>query len=1037
VRDENIGDGLPPAGATIVAPSETEVPVNGLCRFLTVAVLLGAGAGTWVRADAPRDSGQSAPAFPFPVQRTQLDNGLTVMSVAYDSPGVIAYYTVVRTGSRNEVEPGLSGFAHFFEHMMFRGTPRFSEQKYNQALKALGADSNAFTTDDWTCYHITASAAALETIVDLESDRFQNLKYDEAGFQKEARAVLGEYNKSASSPMLLLDEKMQDTAYTTHTYKHTTIGFLQDIKDMPNQYEYSLKFFDRWYRPENCIVLVVGDVAHDKLVSLTRKYYGNWKRGNTQIDIPQEPPQTAEKKLDLKWKGQTLPMLYIGYHAPGFDARSREIAALDLLAEAMFSETSPLYRKLVLQERKVQQLMAGAYFHRDPTLFTIMVRLTDQKHIDAVRAECYRTLDEAARTPIAADRLADVKSHLRYQFAMQLDTPDAVARTLGEYLQLSGEPRSVNDMYATYDATTAEDIRAAARKFLVPTNRTAITLTVEEPAGKAAGGGPARVRLPDVARALLPVAELAGSPVTDATGKKAGATEPFAPLASHSRDSGVCRAADESADLRSAAAPQAVASTVLLNPKSPLVALRVAFRVGSKDDPRGKEGLAALTARLIAEGGSTRFSYDQILEKLYPMAGRIDGNSDKELSLFTGDVHRDKLTDFYGLFAEMILSPRFDPEDFERLREEQLNYVSKLLRGNDDENLGKWTMQLALFDRHPYGHVDAGTVAGLKAITLEDVKQFYRRHYTAARVQLGVAGGADDEFVTRLKTDFGKLPSGGPASASELPKPHTPRDLEITIVSKDCIATAISIGFPLGLTRADDDFYALAVANSALGEHRTFNGRLMQNMRGKRGLNYGDYSYIENFIQHGGSTFPIPNVPRRQQHFSIWIRPVPHDKAVFALRQAVRELDRMVEKGLSEEDFESTRNFLLNYSKLWVQTASRRLGYEMDGAFYGRASLVTELDRRLPKLTCAEVNAAVRRHLQSRNLAVAMVTRDAESLRQAILSGEPSPLVYDTQGTPQEILDEDKLIEKYPLRVNRDRIRIVPVERMFEGGNGP
>ena len=138
------------------------------------------------------------PIFPFPIQQTTLDNGLSVISVPFDSPGIIAYYTVVRTGSRNEVEKGLSGFAHFFEHMMFRGTQKYPQEKYNDVLKSLGADSNAFTTDDWTCYHMTIPASALATAVEIESDRFENLKYDEPSFQKEARDVLGEYNKGAS-----------------------------------------------------------------------------------------------------------------------------------------------------------------------------------------------------------------------------------------------------------------------------------------------------------------------------------------------------------------------------------------------------------------------------------------------------------------------------------------------------------------------------------------------------------------------------------------------------------------------------------------------------------------------------------------------------------------------------------------------------------------------------------------------------------------------------------------------------------------------
>ena len=233
-------------------------------------------------APANRRRPHFKPVFPYPVQKTTLDNGLTVMSVPFDSPGIIAYYTVVRTGSRNEVEKGLSGFAHFFEHMMFRGTEAFPARKIQRRAQVAGGRFQRLHQRRLTCYHMTIPATALATAVEIESDRFQNLKYDEPSFQKEARAVLGEYNKSASSPFLKLNEAMQNTAYTTHTYKHTTIGFLADIKDMPNQYAYSKIFFDRWYRPENCTIIVAGDVKHDELVALVKQYYGGWKRGRAE-----------------------------------------------------------------------------------------------------------------------------------------------------------------------------------------------------------------------------------------------------------------------------------------------------------------------------------------------------------------------------------------------------------------------------------------------------------------------------------------------------------------------------------------------------------------------------------------------------------------------------------------------------------------------------------------------------------------------------------------------------------------------------------
>jgi zinc protease len=476
------------------------------------------------------------------------------------------------------------------------------------------------------------------------------------------------------------------------------------------------------------------------------------------------------------------------------------------------------------------------------------------------------------------------------------------------------------------------------------------------------------------------------------------------------------------------AAPQ-VKTTALSAPSSPLVAFRFVLRAGSQDDPPGKEGLAALTAAIVAEGGTKSLTYDQVLAAFYPMAAALDAACHKEVTVFSGVIHRDNLRAYIPLATEMIAQPRVAPEDFERLRNEALDYVTKSLRGNNDEELGKWTLQVELYKGHPYGHPDRGTAQGLQAITLDDVKQFHRVHYSRETLDVGMAGGFDGRDSRLVEDGLGPL-SQSRVDVPALPEPRRPKGLEITIVEKPADATAISIGFPIDVTRRDDDFYALAVADSYLGEHRTFNGKLMQDLRGKRGLNYGDYSYIEDFIQAGGTTFPVPNNPRRQQYFSIWIRPVPGDKAVFALRAALWELDRLLERGMSQQAFEETRAFLLNYSKLWVQTLSRRLGYEIDGQFYGRKDLVTELADRLPKLTLDQVNAAVRKYWKTDGMKVAIVARDAAGLKELLTSGKPSPISYDTQGTPEDILTEDKEIASFPLR--DVSVRIVPVEQMFE-----
>jgi zinc protease len=368
----------------------------------------------------------------------------------------------------------------------------------------------------------------------------------------------------------------------------------------------------------------------------------------------------------------------------------------------------------------------------------------------------------------------------------------------------------------------------------------------------------------------------------------------------------------------------------LPSPKSPLITLRLVFQVGAADDQPGKEGQADLTAALLGEGGTIKRSWSEVLNALYPMAGEIQTYGDKDAFVFTGTVHQDNLDRFADLLAEQILIPRFSIEDFTRLRQEALDAITKGLRGNDDENLGKQALGTLLYEGHPYGHPTRGTVAGLTSITLDDVKAFYAQHFTQDRMLLGIAGGYPESFPDAFAARFTVLPEHGKPRA-KLPPPPERNGMELLLVEKPSLGSAISMGHPIEVTRNDDDFYPLVVAASYLGEHRTFNGVLMLNMRQKRGLNYGDYAYVENFIQEGGTTFPLPNIPRRQQHFEVWLRPVPPASAGFAIRQAIYETDKLIRKGIPAAGFEATRAFLLNYINLWAQDGSRRLGYRTSG----------------------------------------------------------------------------------------------------------
>jgi zinc protease len=426
---------------------------------------------------------QQREVFPYHVDMKDFPNGLKLVGVRFDSPGLAAYYSVVRVGSRHEVEKGRSGFAHFFEHMMFRGTEGYPEARYNEVLRSMGADSNAYTSSDRTVYHILASSRSLPKIVEIESDRFQNLKYSKEQFEKEAGAVLGEYNKSAVNPFTGLFEKLQDTAYDVHPYEHTTIGFLEDIQAMPGMYDYSLEFFRRFYRPEYVTLLVVGDYDWEALSSLVERYYGEWERGEYVARIPQEPPQTAPREASVEWPSPTLPLLAIAFKAPAFSDQSIDMPGLDVLSQVHFGETSPLYQSLVIEKQWVDFVSAGATDQADPPLFTIFTRVRETERLEEVRKAILDEVDRIGRELPDEKKLEATKSHMKYAFLLRSDTADSIANTMAHYLSLTNDPATVNKVYSLYDRVTAADVRDLARKYLRAENRTSVTLTQAPGAG--------------------------------------------------------------------------------------------------------------------------------------------------------------------------------------------------------------------------------------------------------------------------------------------------------------------------------------------------------------------------------------------------------------------------------------------------------------------------------------------------------------------------------------------------------------------------
>ncbi|MDC0709494.1 pitrilysin family protein [Stigmatella sp. ncwal1] len=439
-------------------------------RKLLLFLLLSAAVPSAAQPKAPE-------AFPYPVKTDRLPNGLTVVRVPFHSPGLVAYYTVVRVGSRNEVEPGKTGFAHFFEHMMFKGTKKHPEGERERLLATYGFNDNAFTTDDFTVYHSYGPTAGLDALIELEADRFRNLEYAEPSFRTEALAVLGEYHKNEANPWLRMEERLLGTAFQQHTYRHTTLGFYEDIKAMPEAYAYSRSFFERWYTPDNTLLFIVGDFQDGEVLAGIREHYGPWNRKVAQVPIPAEPPQKEKRTVSVEWPSSTLPRQVLAWHTPAASLTTPSAAIQSVLSDYLVGATSPVYKELVLDKQLVESIGSGFSPHRDPSLFSLHATLKAEEGRPAAEAVLTRAIQELASGKVDTARVQAIQSNIRYSLLMNLEAPDEVAGQLAWYAGIFGSPDALSRHLQNVARVQPEQLVSFAKRYLVETNLTVLTLT--------------------------------------------------------------------------------------------------------------------------------------------------------------------------------------------------------------------------------------------------------------------------------------------------------------------------------------------------------------------------------------------------------------------------------------------------------------------------------------------------------------------------------------------------------------------------------
>ena len=470
--------------------------------------------------------------------------------------------------------------------------------------------------------------------------------------------------------------------------------------------------------------------------------------------------------------------------------------------------------------------------------------------------------------------------------------------------------------------------------------------------------------------------------------------------------------------------------SVTLPGKGAVVDVRIVFTTGAVKDPPGKSGLARLTASMLAGGGTKELTYRQLTDAFFPLAAGLSSQVDQEMTVFAGATHVDNLDAYYKLVRAMLLEPGWREDDFRRIKDQAVNAIKVGLRGSNDEELGKEVLYSTLYAGTPYGFYSQGAVSALESITLDDVKQFYKQHYAQSNLILGLAGGYPATFLATLRKDFAALPEKDETPLPKITLANIERS-KMLIVEKTTSPVAFSFGYPIDVKRGDPDYPALLLMQSYFGPHRMSSGRLFQRIREIRGINYGDYAYIEYFPRGMFQFQPDPNIVRRNQIFQIWIRPAEAPAAVFTLRLAAYELDKLVKEGIPAEDFDRTKAFLTKYLDVLTSTKSAELGYAIDSLYYGIPAYGQYVKSAVAKLTRDQVNAAIKKHLRPDRMQIVAISDHATALKAQILDEAPAPIQYNSP-PPAAVLEEDKTVAKWKLGLRPEDITIVPVAEIFQ-----
>jgi zinc protease len=802
------------------------------------------------------------------VEAYRLPNGLKVALHRDSTVPRVAVCVAYHVGSKNE-RPGRTGFAHFFEHMMFRGTEHVPN--YDVPLHEAGADSNAFTSEDMTVYFETVPSDFLERALYLEAERLAFLPsaLDQAKFDTEREVVKNERRQTVDNvPYGRSEEALLAAVFPAgHPYSWSVIGSMKDL-DAASLDDLK-RFFLEFYHPGNAALCLAGDFDPDQAKQWIATYFGPLAKGPSPPSVKAPATSPHEASLVLSDAVQ-LPRLYWSW--PTVAADHPDDPALDLLGSILTDgDASRLERSLVRDRRVAKDVTADADSKEIAGRFTIEATAAEGHTIDEVASALAEELQKLRDQPATAGELAGALAKYEKHTYSGLKAPLGRAMTLAIGFAERNDPNWYRTEFARHFRVTTDDLQRVAAQYLTPEK---VSLVVR-PAG------------PDE----KPTAMIEVGPL--ASGDKEPMVLERAPA--HGPDWSKLPGPSQPQAFR----PPSFRRTTLSNGLDvwvaswrtlPLVSMRLLVPAGAADDPRGKSGLAALTARLLDQGTTTRPA-TELAEALDALGASLAVGSGPDWTTYGLNVLARHLDPTLELLSEAVRQPRFDPKDFEREKALQL---ADLLQGPDDTAwIAQRVFRTLLYGiDHPYGNPTQGYTETVKSLDLDDVRTFHHKGFGPKGAILIVVGDVDAEaLIPRLERALGSWTGEGPGPRPRPPADTKPEPGTVYLVDKPgAVQSVISVG-RRWVDRSDPRYFATLLGNHILGSD--FLSRLNQNLREEHGFSYGAGSTF--LFRRTGSTWAASTSVRS-------------DATAEALREVLKELDGLAaDLPFTTEEIETAR----------------------------------------------------------------------------------------------------------------------------------